>query len=287
MTKLSPLIPTVLEMDSRRDLLTLAQVIQKSPILRPFTLLLSAEAKYFPHKVVYLSILKLPNGKVATQIAHPSEVTVITPEESFCIPTFNGWAEPRVYEGAILRSWNKVFHGPIVPTDLALILLEALNDIVMTYGRLSSESSQKLQLPPHDARFAQALGLQRLLKSENVGVISDESAHLLPSLYEIDRRQFDVRAESAPQVESSTSGPVLRCSVTHRGLPLGLWACFRDPMGRVTEFYVWNGSDFQEVNSQDVEVESLTPISEEFATRVWGGSVRKYVALRKRGGSGA
>ena len=284
MTNLARTSFSVLHWDPSRELRSLAQIAEQWPALRPLTLLLTAEVRYAPHRVAYMSLVRLPSDKVAVQISHPTEVTVIETEDSFSLPPSNGWAEPRVYEGVILRSWNKIFKGPIVASQLASILGEALNDIALTYGRLDSEKAQVLHITTADAELFTHLGMGKILKSKKVQVVSDDTSYLLPSLNQIAMREFGVSSTPQFAMESLNLGALLRCSTTHRGLPLALFAVFKDAMSNLDQVFTWTGSDFLEVDRAQVRAESLTPISEELATHIWGSNIRKFWGLKRSRG---
>lgn len=284
MTNLAQQCFSVLHLNPTREMRSLAQIASQLPVLQPITLLLTEEVRYAPQKVAYISLVGLPSNKVVVQISHPTELTVIQTEESFSLPPSNGWAEPRLYEGVMLRSWNKIFNGPIVERELALILVEALNDIVLTYGRLASEKAQIFHVTRKDARIINHVGMERFLKSKKVQVVSDETSSLLPTLNEISVREFGIGSTPQVAVECLNLGAVLRCTTTHRGLPLALFAVFKNAMGHLDEVFAWNGLDFVKLENTQVRAQCLSPISEELATHVWGSGIRRYWALKRSRG---
>ena len=285
MTKPSYSSITILALDCKREMSQLAQAIQAGPALHPFTFLLGNEIKHFPHRAPYLSVIKMPNGNVLVQIVHPSEMTIHKEEESFCIPSFTGWREPRVCNGTIIRSWNKEFEGPIVLSELASILVEALNDLVMTYARVANDEAQKLHVTPRDSSLLRSLGQSALLRSRKVVQISEDISDLLVPNDLATACGFEGAVIPDPLHGSLTSGPVLRCTTTHRGLPASLLACFRDLHGHLNEISAWNGNEFSPIDSGQMDATLLTPVSEEFAVHLWGSGVRAYQYLSKKGDS--
>ena len=283
MTKLSQSVPTILAFDCKREMNQLARAIHAGPVLQPLTLLLGNEVNYFPHRSPYLSVMKLPNGNVVIQIVHPSELTIHNEEESFCIPGFTGWREPRVCRGAILRSWNREFTGPIVISDLGLVLLEALNDLVMTYARVANDEAQKLRVTPRDFSLLKSLGRSAFLRSKQVVQVSEDSGDLLLPMDLAVAGTFEGLVTPDPFLESLTTGPSLRSTTSHRGLPTGLLACFRDIHGRLSRYFAWNGTEFEPVEPGVVEASLLSPISEDFAVHFWGSGVRKFKSLESKG----